>query len=60
MRRVIDRDLVSALVLFFIGGVSLSEMGTGMRNWIFPRVLAYLMLVDRRGAGLARSCWRRS
>jgi hypothetical protein len=45
VRRVIDRDLVSALVLFFIGGVSLSAMGTDMRNWIFPRVLTYLILI---------------
>jgi Tripartite tricarboxylate transporter TctB family len=44
VRRVVDRDFVSALVLFFIGGVSLSAMGTGMRNWIFPHVLTYLIL----------------
>jgi hypothetical protein len=45
VRRVVDRDFVSALVLFFIGGVSLSAMGTGMRNWIFPNVLTYLILL---------------
>ncbi len=45
MRRVIDRDLVSALVLFLIGGVALSAMGTDMRNWIFPRVTVYLILI---------------
>lgn len=44
MRRVVDRDLVSALALFFIGGVSLTQMGTGMRNWIFPQVLTFLIL----------------
>jgi Tripartite tricarboxylate transporter TctB family len=45
VRRVVDRDLVSALVLFFIGGVSLSAAGTDMRNWIFPRVVTYLILI---------------
>jgi uncharacterized membrane protein YfcA len=45
VRRVIDRDLVSALVLFVIGGVALSAMGTDMRNWIFPRVTTYLILL---------------
>lgn len=44
MRRIVDRDLVSALVLFLIGGVSLSAAGTDMRNWIFPLVLTYLIL----------------
>ncbi len=44
MRRVVDRDLVSALVLFLIGGVALSGMGTDMRNWLFPQVLTYLIL----------------
>jgi hypothetical protein len=45
VRRVIDRDLVSALVLFVIGGVALSAMGTDMRNWLFPRVTTYLILI---------------
>jgi hypothetical protein len=31
-------------VLFFIGGVSLTQMGTDMRNWLFPQVLTYLIL----------------
>jgi len=39
-----DRDLLSALVLFFIGGVSLSEAGTDVRNWIFPRLATYFIL----------------
>jgi Tripartite tricarboxylate transporter TctB family len=45
VRRVVDRDFVSALVLFLIGGVSLSALGTDTRNWLFPRVLTYLILV---------------
>jgi hypothetical protein len=44
VQRVLDRDLVSGLVLFFIGGVALSAMGTDPRNWIFPQVLTYLIL----------------
>lgn len=45
MRRVVDRDLISALVLFLIGAGALSGMGMDMRNWIFPRVLTYLILI---------------
>ena len=44
MRRLVDRDLLSALVLFFIGAVSLSEAGTDVRNWVFPRLATYLIL----------------
>jgi hypothetical protein len=44
VRRLVDRELLSALVLFFIGAVSLSEAGTDVRNWIFPRLATYLIL----------------
>ena len=44
MQRVLDRDLLSALVLFFIGAVALSESGTDRMNWVFPRLAAYLIL----------------
>ena len=44
MKRLIDQDLLSALVLFFIGGVSLSEAGTDVRNWVFPRLATYFIL----------------
>ena len=44
MQRLKDTDLLSALVLFFIGAVSLSEAGTDARNWIFPRLATYLIL----------------
>ena len=43
MRKLADRDLVGALVLFLVGGVSLSGLGTGMQNWLFPQVLTYLI-----------------
>jgi hypothetical protein len=39
-----DRDLLSALVLFLIGAISLSEAGTDSRNWMFPRLATYVIL----------------
>jgi hypothetical protein len=44
VERLKDRDLLSALVLFFIGAVSLSQAGTDPRNWIFPRLATYVIL----------------
>ena len=44
MQRILDRDLLSALVLLFIGGVALSEAGSDRMNWAFPRLAAYLIL----------------
>jgi hypothetical protein len=44
VERLKDRDFLSALVLFFIGAVSLSQAGTDPRNWIFPRLATYLIL----------------
>ena len=44
MERLKDRDLLSALVLFLIGAISLSEAGTDPRNWIFPRLATYVIL----------------
>lgn len=44
MERLKDRDLLSALALFFIGAVSLSQAGTDPRNWIFPRLATYVVL----------------
>ena len=44
MQRLVDRDLLCALVLLFIGGVSLLEAGTDVRNWIFPRLATYFIL----------------
>jgi len=39
-----DRDLLSALVLVFIGAVALSKAGNDPRNWIFPRLATYVIL----------------
>ncbi len=44
MNKLLDRDLLSALVLFVVGTVSLYEAGTDVRNWIFPRLATYLIL----------------
>jgi MFS family permease len=44
VERLKDRDLLSAVVLFFIGAVSLSQAGTDPRNWIFPRLATYVIL----------------
>ena len=44
MRRLLDRDLLTALVLFSIGGVFLSVSGNDLRDWIFPLLAIYLVL----------------
>ena len=44
MRRLIDRDLLTALVLFFIGGVALFSAGNNIKDWIFPLLAAYVIL----------------
>ena len=44
MQRLKDTDFLSALALLFIGAVSLSQAGTEVRNWIFPRLATYLIL----------------
>lgn len=44
MQKLNDRDLLTALVLFFIGAVSLSQAGSDVRNWIFPLLATYLIL----------------
>lgn len=46
-----DRDFLSALVLFAVGIVSLSEAGDDVRNWIFPLLATYLLIAI--GAALA-------
>lgn len=44
MEKLKDRDLLSALVLFLIGAVALSNAGDDPRNWIFPRLATYVIL----------------
>lgn len=44
MQKLMDRDFLSALVLLFIGTVSLVEEGADLMNWIFPRMATYFIL----------------
>jgi hypothetical protein len=44
MRRLIDRDLLTALVLFCIGAVFWVDPGADVKDWIFPRLAVYLIL----------------
>ena len=44
MRRFLDQDLLTALVLFGIGGVFLSASGSDLKDWIFPLLATYLVL----------------
>ena len=41
---LLDRDLLTALVLFGIGGVFLSNSGNDLKDWIFPLMATYLVL----------------
>jgi len=45
MRVLTDRDFLSGLVLLAVGAVSLAEAGSDVRNWIFPLLATYLMMV---------------
>ena len=44
MQRLMDRDLLSALVLFLIGAVALGNAGTDPMNWAFPLLAAYFIM----------------
>lgn len=44
MQRLMDRDLLTALVLFGIGAVSWSGSGADVKDWIFPLLATYLVL----------------
>lgn len=44
MRRLIDRDLLTALVLFCIGAVFWVDPGADVKDWILPRLALYLIL----------------
>jgi hypothetical protein len=40
----VDRDLLTALVLLFIGGVALFSAGDDVKNWMFPLLATYLII----------------
>ncbi len=44
MQRLMDRDLLTALALFSIGGVAFFSADNDVKNWIFPLLAAYLIL----------------
>ena len=44
MQKLMDRDLLSALVLFIIGSIALTNAGTDMMNWAFPLLAAYFVM----------------
>ena len=39
-----DRDVLTALVLFFFGGVAIFAADSDIKNWIFPLMAAYLLI----------------
>jgi len=45
MQKFLDRDLLAALVLFFIGSVALAQAGKDMMNWAFPLLATYFILL---------------
>jgi hypothetical protein len=44
MQKLADRDLLSALILFVIGAISLSQEGADPMNWVFPQLATYVAL----------------
>ena len=44
MQRLMDRDVLTALVLFFFGGVAIFAADSDIKNWIFPLMAAYLLI----------------
>lgn len=45
MQKLMDRDFLAGLALFFVGTVALAEAGADPMNWIFPRLATYLILI---------------
>ena len=44
MRRLLDRDLLTALVLLGIGAVFLADGGANLKDWVFPLLATYVVL----------------
>ena len=44
MQRLMDRDLLTALVLFCIGAVFWADSGDDVKDWVFPLLAAYLIM----------------
>jgi len=44
MQKLMDRDVLSALVLFIIGSIALTNAGADPMNWAFPLLAAYFVM----------------
>ncbi|MGI9422896.1 MAG: hypothetical protein ACR2PA_06860, partial [Hyphomicrobiaceae bacterium] len=44
MLRLVDRDLLTAMVLLIVGGAAWLSAGGDVKNWIFPLLAIYLIL----------------
>ena len=44
MQKLMDRDLLAGLVLFFIGSIALANAGSNLMDWVFPLLAAYFIM----------------
>lgn len=44
MQKLMDRDLLAALVLLIIGSIALANAGSDPMNWAFPLMAAYFVM----------------
>lgn len=44
MQKLLDRNILTALVLFIIGLVALTNAGSDVMNWAFPLMAAYFIM----------------
>ena len=45
MQKLMDRDFLAGLALFFVGTVALAKAGSDPMNWVFPSLATYLILI---------------
>ena len=44
MRKLMNQDFVTALVLFLIGSIALAKAGSNLMDWVFPLLAAYFIM----------------
>jgi hypothetical protein len=44
MQKLMDRDLLAGVILFFIGSVALANAGSDLMNWAFPLMATYFIM----------------
>ena len=44
MQKLMDRDLLAALVLLIIGSIALANAGSDPMNWAFPLMATYFVM----------------